>query len=77
MSFVDERPSRMQGQLFFEVGRDQTTFFWWVQKLYEMFLGVCQPWAPVLILAETPPRKVRRGRINVRLINVAHEQSEK
>ena len=70
MGFVDEQPSRMQGQLFSEAGRDQTTFFWWVQKLYKMFLGVCQPRAPALILAETPPHKNRRGRFNVRLINV-------
>ena len=33
MDFVNEWPSRMQGQLFFEVRLNKTTFFGHVQKL--------------------------------------------
>ena len=57
------RPSKMQGQLFFEVGRGGQRFSVGFRKV---FLGLpegCGSRAPALILSGTPPPKNSLGRV--------------
>jgi hypothetical protein len=65
MGILDKRPSRMQGQVFFEVRRGGRRFFGRVHKRIEIFLGGCprdcRSWSLGLIPTETPPLKVHRG----------------
>jgi hypothetical protein len=44
MGFVVKRPSRMQGNVSFEVGRAQATVFGWVPKFLKELWGVASTW---------------------------------
>jgi hypothetical protein len=58
MGFVDEWPSRMQGQMVFSKSGGRAAVFGRVQKIWIFWTGGCP--CPILTV-----RKVRRGELNV------------
>lgn len=71
MDFMDKKPSKMQGQVFFEAMKGGQHFSVWLKKKKSIFLsGAAQGitgHGPHMLSQPTPlPLKVRRQRFNIR-----------